>query len=168
MTGKEMMDREAKLLADLIAERNSLRDQVKTLQDQLAQPEQEPDYWLGYGLQAHTEKPFEGATPVWTKPQPKEQEQEPVVWRSKVDGVWFTSEKRDFLHRELVKAKVDVEIEPLYTTPPKRQWVGLTDEEIEKISNSVPVDEMNCHTDTWHIKFARAIEAKIKDRNGAK
>jgi len=30
--------------------------------------EQEPDYWLGYGLQAHTEKPFDGATPVYTSP----------------------------------------------------------------------------------------------------
>jgi hypothetical protein len=33
-----------------------------------AQPEQEPDYWFGYGLQAHTEKPFEGATPIYTHP----------------------------------------------------------------------------------------------------
>ena len=32
------------------------------------QPEQEPDYWLGYGLQAYTEKPFEGATPLYTAP----------------------------------------------------------------------------------------------------
>ena len=31
-------------------------------------PEREPDYWLGYGLQAYTEKPFDGATPVWTSP----------------------------------------------------------------------------------------------------
>jgi hypothetical protein len=28
--------------------------------------QQEPDYWLGYGLQAYTEKPFEGATPLFT------------------------------------------------------------------------------------------------------
>jgi hypothetical protein len=34
----------------------------------LAAPVQEPSYWLGYGLQAHTEKPFEDATPVWTSP----------------------------------------------------------------------------------------------------
>ena len=32
------------------------------------QPAQEPDYWLGYGLQAHDEKPFEGATPLYTHP----------------------------------------------------------------------------------------------------
>jgi hypothetical protein len=29
---------------------------------------QEPDYWLGYGLQAHTEKPFENATALYTHP----------------------------------------------------------------------------------------------------
>jgi hypothetical protein len=43
--------------------------------------QQEPDYWLGYGLQAHTEKPFEGATPVWTSPpaaQRAQPEKEPV------------------------------------------------------------------------------------------
>ena len=31
-------------------------------------PAQEPDYWLGFGLQAHAEKPFDGATPVWKTP----------------------------------------------------------------------------------------------------
>jgi hypothetical protein len=29
------------------------------------QEQGKPDYWLGYGLQAHTEKPFEGATPLY-------------------------------------------------------------------------------------------------------
>jgi hypothetical protein len=29
---------------------------------------QEPDYWLGYGLQAHTEKPFENATALYAHP----------------------------------------------------------------------------------------------------
>ena len=32
------------------------------------QPAQEPSYWLGYGLQAHTEKPFNDATPLYTAP----------------------------------------------------------------------------------------------------
>ena len=45
---------------------------------------------------------------------------------------------------------------PLYTSPPKREWQGLTDEEI----------------DTWNIvgheslrEFVRAIEAKLKEKN---
>jgi len=41
---------------------------IPALRERLAQPEQEPNYWLGYGLQAHTEKPFEGATPLYTSP----------------------------------------------------------------------------------------------------
>jgi hypothetical protein len=40
------------------------------LRQALEQPEQEPDYWLGYGLQAHTEKPFDDATPLYTTPTP--------------------------------------------------------------------------------------------------
>ena len=33
------------------------------------QEQGEPAYWLGYGLQAHTEKPFDDATPLYTTPQ---------------------------------------------------------------------------------------------------
>jgi len=42
----------------------------------------------------------------------------------------------------------------------QRTWVGLTDEEIEATAkwadkNAAP----------WHIEFARAIEAKLKEKN---
>ena len=43
------------------------RKAITAIKEALKQT-QEPDYWLGYGLQAHTEKPFEGATPVYTTP----------------------------------------------------------------------------------------------------
>ena len=44
---------------------------------------------------------------------------------------------------------------PLYTTPPQRTWVGLTDEELSQIEGT-------------HIgrSFAKAIEAKLKEKNG--
>ncbi len=46
----------------------------------------------------------------------------------------------------------------LYTTPPQRTWVGLTDEEI-----------MDLYFDGFSIskltEFARAIEAKLKEKN---
>ena len=49
---------------------------------------------------------------------------------------------------------------PLYTAPPKREWVGLTDQEI----NSV------CYKRDWtapwtNTTFARAIEAKLREKN---
>jgi hypothetical protein len=48
----------------------------------------------------------------------------------------------------------------LYTTPPQRTWVGLTDEEIVLISADCAASHQ--HTD---IHFARAIEAKLKEKN---
>jgi len=49
-----------------------------------------------------------------------------------------------------------ISILPVYTHPPQRTWVGLTDDEI----------------DTWNIvgheslrEFVRAIEAKLKEKN---
>jgi hypothetical protein len=51
----------------------------------------------------------------------------------------------------------------LDSTPPaaQRQWVGLTDDEI-KLQWSV-FWEADCHP--WAIDFARAIEAKLKEKN---
>jgi len=50
--------------------------------------------------------------------------------------------------------------DPLYTAPPKKEWVGLTDEDLEPMC------------DDWRIvfggyvhDFAKAIEAKLKDKN---
>jgi hypothetical protein len=43
-------------------------------------------------------------------------------------------------------------VQPLYTAPPKREWIGLTDEEIVACG--------------WcDLRFARAIEAKLRERN---
>ena len=44
---------------------------------------------------------------------------------------------------------------PLYTTPPQRTWVSLTDEEIHESSKGHIV----------RFTYARAIEAKLKERN---
>ena len=49
---------------------------------------------------------------------------------------------------------------PLYTTPPQRTWVGLTDADISKISQRFGID----HDDSW-TDLKQAIEAKLKERN---
>ncbi len=44
--------------------------------------------------------------------------------------------------------------------PPQREWVGLTDDEIVEIANAPPADDARpVHS------FARAIEAKLKEKN---
>jgi hypothetical protein len=49
---------------------------------------------------------------------------------------------------------------PLYTAPPKPEWVGLTDEEILDIDEEVMKAPRN-----YCVKFARAIAAKLKEKN---
>jgi hypothetical protein len=44
--------------------------------------------------------------------------------------------------------------------PPQRKWQGLTDEEIKKLHHVI--DWTNAHT---YVNFARAIEAKLKEKN---
>jgi hypothetical protein len=57
------------------------------------------------------------------------------------------------------------ECKPLYTAPPKREWVGLTDEEIQDLSYlSQKIDASNSPWfDRW--EFAHAIEAKLREKN---
>ena len=60
---------------------------------------------------------------------------------------------------------VAVEYAPYsYTTPPQRTWVGLTADEIwdEWLEQSKP--ERNTHN--FVVAFTRAIEAKLKQKNG--
>ena len=46
----------------------------------------------------------------------------------------------------------------LYTTPPSRKWVGLSDEEIDAI---FPLGD-----DVDVLDVARGIEAKLREKNG--
>ena len=84
-----------------------------------------------------------------------ETEQEPVAWISEGGDV---SRSKRYMDEMGFKCK------PLYTAPPK-QWVGLTDEEIQDLSYlSQKIDEGNSPWfDRWG--FARAIEAKLKEKN---
>jgi hypothetical protein len=48
--------------------------------------------------------------------------------------------------------------QPLYTHPPRREWRGLTDEEIYPLYSEPS-------SDAEMVEFARAIEAALKERN---
>ena len=74
-------------------------------------------------------------------------EQEPVAWAK------FSAKGNiiDLLNEP------DDDYTPLYTTPPQRTWVGLTDEEIWEALGGI-----DC---TRPMLIARAIEAKLKENN---
>ena len=46
------------------------------------------------------------------------------------------------------------------TTPPKREWVGLTDEEIKPLC-----DENHIIYGAYTVDFIQSIEAKLKEKN---
>ena len=83
----------------------------------------------------------------------KQEQGEPVAWHHP-DGTpnQCTTDK---LFAEMEPAWI-----PLYTTPPQRTWVGLTNNELQPIA-----DEYRILFGGWVEDFAQAIEAKLKEKN---
>ena len=86
---------------------------------------------------------------------------EPVAWIDKNKITWIQKygDEADVLagvskHQE---SEFDV---PLYTAPPSKPWVGLTDEEIQEMANDFEEGYVFLYR-----SFAAAIEAKLKELN---
>ena len=75
-------------------------------------------------------------------------EHEPVAWVIE-DG------EVDYYTDVVAKIKPGT---PLYTAPPKREWVGLSEKEMYKLW--LTVDE-----ETERMAFGKAVEAKLKEKN---
>jgi len=75
-------------------------------------------------------------------------EQEPVAWVSHNAGLYH--------------GKPDESLNPLplYTTPPQREWQGLTDEEVMSLLPGA------VRLPPGWVDTVRAIEAKLKEKNG--
>ena len=93
----------------------------------------------------------------------QEQEQEPVAWGCFKNGV---------LNTELIGTEADVDFwcasdesemlgmvkGPIYTSPPRREWKGLTDEEhLLVIDNTLEGGSI--------LDVARAVETLLRNRN---
>jgi len=88
--------------------------------------------------------------------------QEPVAWRTCVEGIWFTAGKKAVLHKELVSINSNAEIEPLYILPPQRTWQGLTQSDFNEIYD---LFANKVSSDFIFEKMYSTIEAKLKERN---
>ena len=86
--------------------------------------------------------------------QPK---QEPVAW---ISGKSL-AEIKDFDATVYGRGGFD-DATPIYTEPPKREWVGLKEEDISAISKKLFGSIYDAGSDRH---FASAIEAKLKERN---
>ena len=78
---------------------------------------------------------------------------QPVAW---------ISEGGDVSRSKRYMDEMGFKCNPLYTAPPKREWVGLTDEEVSEI-----IDREIGFNSCWGPEeaFARAVEAKLKEKN---
>ena len=75
-------------------------------------------------------------------------EQKPVAWFCKLPD--------NKISIKIVGKPTEGNWQPLYTTPPQREWVGLTEDEIEQAAQG---------GDTNFWDFCRIIEAKLKEKN---
>jgi hypothetical protein len=95
-----------------------------------------------------------GGMVLWWNSVPSAPVQEPVAWRAKdANGRWMYG---DIPAPELPTNQPD----PLYTTQPQREWVGLTDEER---------DVFSMDSDGWHdatiSERVCSVEEKLKEKN---
>jgi len=100
----------------------------------------------------HEREEGEYTIPLYTTPQPKQEQSEPVAWMTENK---YLITKDENLAKQ-IKEQGDELIIPLYTTP-KRTWAGLTDEEIQECLQGLPTQTIDV--------YARRIETKIKDKN---
>ena len=141
---------------------------ITALREALAKP----DFWEGYVPEPV--KPAQQlvdchATGVCVQSglraeQPAQQEPVARQYQNR-DGVW-----KDFISEKHYKDTLEDgswPIRNLYTSPPaQRTWVSLTDEQIENLDCVYPLWDDGESCTIMGIKdFARAIEAKLKEKN---
>ena len=79
--------------------------------------------------------------------QALETEQEPVAW---------ISEGGDVSRSKRYMDEMGFKCNPLYTAPPRKQWVGLTDDE---------VNDLVSRFKRYSYVLLREVEAKLKEKN---
>ena len=120
-----------------------------------------PDGTHGYRLiqEAEAELVAYLTTPEAAPQRQSEPEQEPVAWIQ--SNHLQKAQREPFLCRVEPTQRLP-DFVPIYTNPPRREWQGLTEEEIWKLyyDERVPEGE-RCD----RVDFARAIEAALKEKN---
>jgi hypothetical protein len=132
------------------------REAAKALRDRLAQPELEPVAWGNkrgeFKVHQEADEVFKStAIPFYTAP-PKQPEPEPVAWLSKC----YSDDNED-LGYNLWDIDVGEGCFPVYTTPPKREWVGFTHDELAWLDEALNLG--------GRLAVIEAIEDKLKRKN---
>ena len=83
----------------------------------------------------------------------REEQQEPVAW--------YDAEKDCAYTLSDCEGRAQDDLEPLYLAPPSNPWQGLTEDDIAQAMFRADA----IFTGPMQFKFARAIEAKLKQKN---
>jgi hypothetical protein len=141
-------------------EANAFQIVIKNLKAQLAQPEQEP---VAHPVISGALFDFMG----WLTSR-----KERIVLSSADEASLAVDAIRDFAKMRGLSLD-DAKVQDWNTTPPQRTWVGLTDEEIKTTLSQLYCDLNQIklapndrpQKETVGFLFARAIEAKLKEKN---
>lgn len=79
-------------------------------------------------------------------------------------SLYIAWDNGELKHSLTGEPNTDFEWTALYAVPLKKEWVGLTDDEIIDAANMAPFETMVSAEDYIYI-IARAIEAKLKEKN---
>ena len=134
---------------DALSQARSLTDELMDCVDRLGSEADTVDPRVWQHLLVYAPKP----------------EEEPVAWITnggKGELWWYRSSKFDEEGNLIGPNQDDI---PLYTAPPKKEWVGMTDDEIQDLGYlSEKFDASNSEWfDRWG--FARAIEQSLREKN---
>jgi hypothetical protein len=102
-------------------------------------------------------KTYSGGKPNYTQPI----EQEPVDWMKECADFWEHYTYITEAAQEKYNVEAEMWLKKLRTAPPKKEWVGLTDDEIAQLMFKCDV----IVTGPTQFDFAQAIEAKLKEKN---
>lgn len=160
-------------------DKEELNKAITIIKEALAQPEQEPVGWFGYdqgtSIWFETNKGEDNSVPLYTTPSQPEQEHFALKHRiAELEGAVIG------LQAQLAQTERPVDCERCnrleeqaydlvgklrvanikLSMQPQRTWVGLTADELQPIA-----DEYRILFGSWVEDFARAIEAKLKEKN---
>jgi hypothetical protein len=76
-------------------------------------------------------------------------------------GEWFRPQRIESMKRQLADANSTIDLLRARLEQPEREWQGLTDDEIAQLMFKCEV----IVTGPTQFNFARAIEAKLKEKN---
>ena len=116
-----------------------LNDEIEDLFEAIKKAENQKSMALEEFIQTYQKGYREGKEDALAQP---EQEQEPFCYH---DG-------RNIVGKEYANHS---DVFPLYTAPPKREWVGLTDEEYDELMLS----------GDWGGSLIQATQNKLKEKN---